>query len=38
MKILLKETIKSDLNGDGKEDCLYIELGNENNYANKCNY
>ena len=28
----IKETIKSDLNGDGKEDCLYIELGSENNY------
>ena len=28
----IKETIKSDLNGDGKEDCLYIELVSENNY------
>lgn len=28
----IKETIKSDLNGDGKEDYLYIELGSENNY------
>ncbi|HFE9685083.1 TPA: hypothetical protein ACGA33_000806 [Clostridium perfringens] len=28
----IKETVKSDLNGDGKEDCLYIELGNENKY------
>ena len=28
----IKETVKSDLNGDGKEDCLYIELGSENNY------
>ncbi|STB60212.1 hypothetical protein [Clostridium perfringens] len=28
----IKETIKSDLNGDRKEDCLYIELGSENNY------
>ena len=28
----IKETIKSDLNGDGKEDCLYIELESENNY------
>ncbi|MCX0371666.1 hypothetical protein LIZ77_12940 [Clostridium perfringens] len=28
----IKESVKSDLNGDGKEDCLYIELGNENKY------
>ena len=28
----IKESVKSDLNGDGKEDCLYIELGSENNY------
>lgn len=28
----IKESVKSDLNGDGKEDYLYIELGNENKY------
>lgn len=28
----IKETVKSDLNGDGKIDYLYIELGNENKY------
>lgn len=28
----IKESVNSDLNGDGKEDCLYIELGNENKY------
>lgn len=28
----IKESVKSDLNGDRKEDCLYIELGNENKY------
>ncbi len=28
----IKESVKSDLNGDGKEDRLYIELGNENKY------
>ncbi|WP_300258499.1 hypothetical protein [Clostridium sp.] len=28
----IKETVKSDLNGDGKIDYLYIELGSENKY------